>query len=42
MTTLAQDSKLRAKMQEQGLKRAAQFSWKKTGQATVEVLQQFL
>jgi glycosyltransferase involved in cell wall biosynthesis len=42
MTTLAQDSKLQAKMREQGLKRAAQFSWEKTGQATVEVLQKFL
>lgn len=42
MITLATDAKARSGLREKGLKRAAQFSWEKTGQATVEVLKQFL
>nr|WP_235620724.1 glycosyltransferase family 1 protein [Halothece sp. PCC 7418] len=42
MTTIAKDSHLRSKLREQGLKRASQFSWEKTGQATVELLREFL
>ena len=42
MTTVATDSHLRWQLREAGLKRASQFSWEKTGQATVTVLRQFL
>ncbi|NBD33991.1 MAG: glycosyltransferase [Cyanobacteria bacterium] len=42
MTAIATNSHLRSKLREQGLQRASQFSWKKTGQATVAVLRQFL
>lgn len=42
MNTIATNSHLRSELREQGLKRASQFSWEKTGQATVEVLRQFL
>jgi glycosyltransferase involved in cell wall biosynthesis len=42
MTAIATNSHLRSELREQGLKRASQFSWHQTGQATVEVLQQFL
>jgi len=42
MNRIAKESSLRAKLQEEGLKRASQFSWEKTGQATAEILQQFL
>lgn len=41
MATLANDSNARSRLRELGLKRASQFSWEKTGQATVEVLKQF-
>jgi hypothetical protein len=33
---------LRAQLSELGLARAKQFSWEKTGQATVEVLMRFM
>jgi glycosyltransferase involved in cell wall biosynthesis len=42
MEAIATDSKLRSQLRGLGLKRASQFSWAKTGQATVEVLQTFL
>ncbi|MDR9401945.1 MAG: glycosyltransferase family 1 protein [Halothece sp. Uz-M2-17] len=42
MTTIAKNSHLRSELRKQGLKRASQFSWEKTGQATVEVLREFL
>jgi len=42
MSQVARNSQLRSQLREQGLKRASQFSWEKTGQATVEVLKQFL
>lgn len=42
MTTLTNDSNLRQKLRELGLKRASQFSWENTGKATVEILKQFL
>jgi glycosyltransferase involved in cell wall biosynthesis len=42
MQAVATDSALRSRLRALGLNRANQFSWEKTGQATVEVLQQFL
>jgi len=42
MITLANNSDLRQKLREWGLKRASQFSWEKTGSATVKILKQFL
>lgn len=42
MEMMVKDSKLRSRLRELGLKRAAMFSWEKTGQATVEVLKEFL
>lgn len=42
MNQLANHADLRSRLREKGLQRAAQFSWEKTGQATVEVLKQFL
>jgi glycosyltransferase involved in cell wall biosynthesis len=42
MQALASDSALREQLRQAGLKQAQQFSWGKTGQATVDVLQRFL
>lgn len=42
MQAIADDTGLRSHLSQLGLQRATQFSWKKTGQATVEVLQRFL
>jgi glycosyltransferase involved in cell wall biosynthesis len=42
MQTIINDSELRKQLSEKGLKRANQFSWEKTGLATVEVLKQYL
>jgi len=42
MQAIANDAGLRSHLSQLGLQRAKQFSWEKTGQATVEVLQRFL
>jgi glycosyltransferase involved in cell wall biosynthesis len=42
MQAVAEDSQLRSRLSELGLQRASQFSWAKTGQATVEILQKYL
>ena len=42
MQAIINDSELRKQLSEKGLKRANQFSWEKTGLATVEVLKQYL
>ena len=42
MHALANDSILRSRLRTLSLNRASQFSWAKTGQATVEVLQRYL
>ncbi|MTJ46711.1 glycosyltransferase family 1 protein [Dolichospermum sp. UHCC 0259] len=42
MQAIINDSELRKELSEKGLKRVNQFSWKKTGKATVEVLKQYL
>ena len=42
MQAIANDSGLRSHLSQLGLQRAKQFSWEKTGQATVEVLKRFL
>jgi hypothetical protein len=42
MQTLATDTTARSQLRQRGLARAAQFSWAKTGQATAEILQQYL
>jgi glycosyltransferase involved in cell wall biosynthesis len=42
MESLVNDQNLRIQLKEAGLKRASQFSWEKTGNHTVEILQQFL
>lgn len=42
MQAIANDSRLRSHLSQLGLTRASQFSWEKTGKATVEVLQRFL
>ena len=42
MQAIANDTRLRSHLSQLGLQRAKQFSWEKTGQATVEVLKRFL
>ena len=42
MSAIATNSYLRSSLIEKGLNRASQFSWEKTGQATVDVIKQFL
>ncbi|MGK7916876.1 MAG: glycosyltransferase family 4 protein [Prochloraceae cyanobacterium] len=42
MQAIAGNSQLRARLSQLSLERASQFSWAKTGQATVEVLQKYL
>ena len=42
MQAIINDSELRKQLSEKGLKRANQFSWEKTGKATVEVLKEYL
>ena len=42
MQAIINDSELRKQLSEKGLKRANQFSWEKTGLATVDVLKQYL
>ena len=42
MQAIANDTGLRSHLSQLGLQRAKKFSWEKTGQATVEVLQRFL
>ena len=42
MQMLVNDPTVRSQLRERGLARAAQFSWAKTGQATVEVLSRYL
>lgn len=42
MQTIATDTHLRSQLRSASLARACQFSWEKTGQATAEVLRQFL
>ncbi|TYQ26988.1 glycosyltransferase family 4 protein [Pseudanabaena sp. UWO311] len=42
MQAISNDSGLRSKLSLLGLARASQFSWEKTGKATVEVLKQFM
>ena len=42
MQAIANDTGLRSHLSQLGLQRAKQFSWEKTGQATVEILQRFL
>ncbi len=42
MQAVATDSTLRSRLSTLGINRASQFSWAKTGQATVEVLQRYL
>ena len=42
MQAIIHDSETRKQLVEKGLKRANQFSWEKTGKATVEVLKQYL
>ncbi|MCA1992244.1 MAG: glycosyltransferase family 4 protein [Coleofasciculus sp. S288] len=42
MQAIATDSELRSHLRTLGLNRASQFSWAKTGQTTVEVLQRYL
>ncbi len=42
METIIKDEKMRSQLTTLGLKRASQFSWAKTGQATVEVLQKYI
>lgn len=42
MQAIINDSETRKQLSEKGLKRANQFSWEKTGLATVEVLKQYL
>jgi glycosyltransferase involved in cell wall biosynthesis len=42
MHAVATDSGLRSRLRTLGLNRATQFSWAKTGQATVEVLKRYL
>ena len=42
MQAIANNSGLRVHLSQLGLQRATQFSWEKTGQATVEVLKRFL
>ncbi len=42
MHDLAHDAQMRQQLREAGLQRAKQFSWAKTGHATVEVLKRYL
>ena len=42
MNRLLTDNDLRSQLKTAGLQRARQFSWEKTGQATVEVLRQYV
>lgn len=42
MQAIATDTSVRSQLRQRGLARAAQFSWAKTGQATAEILQQYL
>jgi glycosyltransferase involved in cell wall biosynthesis len=42
MQAIANQSELRSQLSQLGLQRATQFSWEKTGKATVEVLKRFL
>ncbi|NET00663.1 MAG: glycosyltransferase family 4 protein [Sphaerospermopsis sp. SIO1G1] len=42
METIINDLEIRKQLSQQGIKRANQFSWEKTGLTTVEVLQQYL
>ncbi len=42
MQIIATDSELRDRLSRKGISRANQFSWQKTGQATVEVLSRYL
>lgn len=42
LLAVATDSALRSRLSQLGLERASQFSWAKTGQATVAILKQFL
>lgn len=41
MTAIAEDSQLRSRLSFLSLQRAKQFSWEKTGQATLEILRTF-
>jgi glycosyltransferase involved in cell wall biosynthesis len=42
MQAIAKDSELRSRLSLLSLQRASQFSWAKTGQATLEILQKYL
>lgn len=42
MQTIINDSETRKQLSQQGIKRADQFSWEKTGMATVEILKQYI
>lgn len=42
MMAIANDAGLKSHLRKMGLVRASQFSWEKTGQATVEVLKAFM
>jgi glycosyltransferase involved in cell wall biosynthesis len=42
MKAMVEDGELRSRLSILGLERSRQFSWEKTGQATVEVLQRYL
>jgi glycosyltransferase involved in cell wall biosynthesis len=42
MKAIVEDGELRSRLSILGLERSRQFSWEKTGQATVEVLQRYL
>ncbi len=42
MEQVATDAKMRSQLKELGIKRAGQFSWEKTGTATIEVISQYI
>ena len=42
MYELSKDDKLHRQLRQAGRQRASQFSWSQTGQATIDVLQQYL
>ena len=42
MEQVGTDAKMRSQLRELGIKRAKQFSWEKTGTATVEVISQYV
>jgi glycosyltransferase involved in cell wall biosynthesis len=42
MEQIATDAKMRSQLRELSIKRAGQFSWQKTGKATVEVISQYI